>query len=446
MIIVDKALEKCAREGKPVRVAIVGAGVMGRAVARQIRQHVPGMEVVALAARRIGQARDALVEAGYTNLVDCHDCASISEAIRANRPAAVADPLAVGAAEGIDVVVEATGSFEFAAQAVSAAIDGGKHVVLVNAELDATVGPVLKAHADEMGLCYTAADGDQPGVTMNLVRHVRGLGLRVVLCGNIKGLQDRYRTPDTQRGFASQWGLNVNMVTSFADGTKISFEQTVIANGTGMGVAARGMIGLDYSKGDLAKPLVSVEDTVADFAPYIDLDGPGIVDFVVGARPGPGVFVIATTDDAAAKKHLAYMKMGQGPLYCFYVPYHLCHLEVPDSIGRAVLFNDATLAPVGAPTVGVVAAAKRDLTAGEVIDPIGGFLTYGMCENYRIIEREGLLPMGLAEGCRLKRSIGKDRVLTLDDVAFPAERLIDRLYAEQSSLFSEVPSRSRRRA
>lgn len=436
MIIVDKALKARAAKGAPVRVAIVGAGVMGRAITRQIHDHVEGMTVVAIAARRPEQARAAIVDGGYDEPVLCADAGEIAAAIASGKPAITANHLALGGAEGIDVVVEATGSFEFAAQAVEAAIEGGKHIVLVNAEMDATVGPILKTRADAKGICYTAADGDQPGVTMNLARHVQGLGLRVLLCGNIKGLQDHRRTPATQKGFAETWGLNVNMVTSFADGTKISFEQAVIANGMGMGVAVRGMVGPDYTKGDFSKPLVDIEKTMPDLAPHIDLNGPGIVDYVVGAKPGPGVFVLATTEDAAMKKHLAYMKMGEGPLYCFYVPYHLCHFEVPDSIGRAALFDDATLAPAGAPTVGVIAVAKQALNAGDAIDAIGGFASYGMCENYATIQSERLLPMGLAEGCKLIRPVAQDVAITLDDVELPAERLIDRLYAEQASHFA----------
>ena len=435
MIVVDKALKQRAAQGVPIRVAIVGAGVMGRAITRQIHDHVAGMTVVAIAARKPEQAGAAIVDGGYGEPEFCDDAKAIGEAVAGGKPVVTSSCTALGSAEGIDVVVEATGTFEFAARAVEAAIDGGKHVVLVNAELDATVGPILKVRADAMGVCYTAADGDQPGVTMNLVRHVQGLGLRVVLCGNIKGLQDHRRTPETQAGFAAQWGLNVNMVTSFADGTKISFEQAVIANGTGMGVAKRGMVGPDYTKGDFSKPLVDIEKTIPDLAPYIDLEGPGIVDYVVGARPGPGVFVLATTDDALMKKHLAYIKMGDGPLYCFYVPYHLCHLEVPDSIARAALFRDATLAPAGLPTVGVIAVAKRDLVPGDKIDPIGGFKTYGMCENFQVIRREDLLPMGLAEGCTVVKPVRQDDVLTRKDVELPSGRLIDQMYAEQSRHF-----------
>jgi predicted homoserine dehydrogenase-like protein len=440
MIIVDAALKARAEEGKPIRVAIIGAGVMARGITRQIARKVPGMTVVAVAARRIDQARLVFVDAGMGEPVEAGDAAAVTSALAAGRLVITSDHIGLGAADGIDVVVEATGSFEYAAEAMVAAIEGRKHVVLVNAELDGTVGVILKAKADAAGVCYTAADGDQPGVTMNLARHVTGMGLKVVLAGNIKGLQDRYRTPETQRAFAERWGLKPYMVTSFADGTKISFEQAVTANGLGMGVARRGMVGPDYTGGVIGATPQEIDQCIADFAPHIDPTGPGIVDYVVGAKPGPGIFVLATCDDAATAKFLAYMKMGDGPLYCFYVPYHLCHLEVPNSIARAVLFRDATLAPLGAPTVGVIACAKKDLAAGDIIDPIGGFMTYGQCENERTILSERLLPIGLAEGCQLKRPIAKDGFLTLADVELPQGRLIDRLYAEQSAAFFGVSS------
>jgi predicted homoserine dehydrogenase-like protein len=185
-----------------------------------------------------------------------------------------------------------------------------------------------------------------------------------------------------------------------------------------------------------------VEDVMALLAPYIDPKGPGIVDYVVGARPGPGVFVMAIEEDPLDAKHLSYMKMGDGPYFCFNVPYHLCHFEVPSSIARAALLNDATIAPKGAPTVGVIAGAKKDLAAGEIIDQVGGFATYGMCENYDVIERERLLPIGLAEGCRLIRPVAKDAVITRDDVEIPKGRLIDTLYAEQAAIFG-APSLSK---
>src|SRR5207237_7619464 len=125
--------------------------------------------------------------------------------------------------------------------------------VLMNAEIDATIGPILQTYARKYGVILSACEGDEPGVQMNLVRWVKGLGLIPRVIGNIKGLQDPYRNPETQKGFAERWGQNPAMVTSFADGSKISFEQTIVANATGMVVKSRGMSrGAEY-KGDVMK-------------------------------------------------------------------------------------------------------------------------------------------------------------------------------------------------
>jgi predicted homoserine dehydrogenase-like protein len=300
----------------------------------------------------------------------------------------------------------------------------------MNAELDGTVGAILKVHADRAGVVLTGSDGDQPGVTLNLHRFVKGIGVRPVLCGNIKGLHDPYRNPTTQKGFAEKWGQNPQMVTSFADGTKISFEQAIVANATGKRVARRGMYGPTVPAGTPvteAGSLYPLEEL---------LEGPGIVDYVVGAAPGPGVFVLGTHDHPAQRRYLDLYKLGGGPLYCFYTPYHLCHFEVPNSVARAVLFGDAAIAPLGAPCVDVVAAAKVELRAGETLDGLGGYHTYGLAENADAARRGRLLPIGLAEGCRLKRGLPRDAVLTYDDVELPEGRLCDRLRAEQDRYFA----------
>jgi predicted homoserine dehydrogenase-like protein len=309
------------------------------------------------------------------------------------------------------------------------AIDRGKHVILMNAELDGTVGPLLKRKADAKGVIYTNSDGDQPGVIMNLYRFVRGIGVRPVLCGSIKGLHDPYRNPTTQVEFARRWQQKPHMVASFADGTKISFEQALVANATGMGVARRGMTGPTVEEG------TSIEKA-AELLPTKEfMHGAGIIDYVVGASPAPGVFVLGVMEHPAQRHYLALYKLGDGPLYCFYTPYHLCHFEVPNSIARAVLFHDAAIAPLGPPCVEVVATAKRDLRRGEVIDEMGWYMTYGQAENADVTYRDHLLPMGLAAGCQLLRDIPKDRVLTYDDVELPQGRLIDSLRAEQEEMF-----------
>jgi predicted homoserine dehydrogenase-like protein len=160
-----------------------------------------------------------------------------------------------------------------------------------------------------------------------------------------------------------------------------------------------------------------------------------IVDYLVGAEPAPGVFVLGHHDHPVQRAYLDLYKLGAGPLYVFYRPYHLCHFEVPATLARAVLFGDATVAPLDGPRVDVVAAAKRELHAGETLDGIGFFMTYGLAENAEVVAAEKLLPMGLAEGCRLARDVAKDAVLTYADVQVPAGRLCDRLRSEQAARF-----------
>jgi predicted homoserine dehydrogenase-like protein len=429
VIIVDRALEERLAAGNPIQVGLVGAGFMGRGIALQILGSVPGLRLAAIANRTLDRARSAYVEAGVDEVEVVEDTAELEAAVAAGRYAITSDPRVVCEAEQIEAVIEVTGTVEEAAQVALAASEHGKHVILMNAELDGTVGPILKTYADRAGVVFTNADGDQPGVTMNLYRFVRGIGVRPVLCGNIKGLHDPYRNPTTQEGFARQWGQNPTMVTSFADGTKISFEQAIVANATGMRVARRGM------HGPTVEPATHVREAASLFPLDELLDGPGIVDYVVGAEPGPGVFVLGTHDHPQQQHYLNLYKLGEGPLYCFYTPWHLCHFEVPNTVARAVLFGDAAIAPLAGPLVDVVAAAKSDLETGRELDSLGGYTVYGLAENADVARSERLLPIGLAPGCRLARDVAKDEVLTYDDVEVPPGRLSDRLRAEQDARF-----------
>jgi len=431
VIIVDRALEKRQREDNPVRVAMIGAGFMGRGIALQIQNSVPGMELVAISNRHLDGAKRAYQEAGVEEFRAVETRSQLEEAVARRHYAVTEDAMIVCEAEGIDAVIEVTGAVEFGAHVALKAIEHGKHVILMNAELDGTLGSILKVYADKAGVILTDADGDQPGVIMNLYRFVKGLGVKPVLCGNIKGLHDPYRNPTTQEGFARKWGQTSHIVTSFADGSKIAFEQTLVANATGMQVAQRGMFGPTVPVG------TPIQEAAKQFPLDALMDGPGIVDYVVGAEPAPGVFVLGTHDHPVQKHYLNLYKLGKGPLYCFYTPYHLCHFEVPNTVARAVLFGDATITPLGAPQVDVIAAAKIDLKTGQVLDGIGHYMTYGLCENSNVVCDQNLLPIGLAEGCSLKRDIPKDQVLTVDDVAFPEGRLCDRLRDEQNKYFSD---------
>lgn len=428
MIIIDRALQARAEAGNPVKVAMIGAGFMGRGIANQIINSVPGMELVAIYSRQIDAAKHAYTEAGIENLQVVTSVTELEDAIAKHKYAVTEDAFLLCQAEGIDAIVEVTGAVEFGAHVVMQAIAHRKHVIMMNAELDGTVGPILKVYADKAGVILSACDGDQPGVEMNLYRFVKSIGLTPLLCGNIKGLQDPYRNPTTQEAFAKRWGQKAHMVTSFADGTKISFEQAIVANATGMKVAQRGMLGYNFS------------GHVDEMTHMYDVDQlkelGGIVDYVVGTKPGPGVFVFATHEDPKQRHYLNLYKLGEGPLYSFYTPYHLCHFEVPLSVARAVLFQDPVLSPIAGPVVDVVTTAKINLKAGETLDGIGYYMTYGQCENSDIVQKQNLLPMGLAEGCRLKRDIPQDQVLTYDDVELPTGRLCDQLRAEQNAYFA----------
>jgi predicted homoserine dehydrogenase-like protein len=429
MILVDTALAQRAREGRPIRIGLIGAGFMARGVALQIALSVPGMRVAAIANRHLDGALRAYAEAGQTEAQHVDTVAQLERAIARGQCAVTENALLLCQAQGLDAIVEATGTIEHAAAVALEAMAHGKHVVLMNAEVDGTLGPILKTYAERAGVTLTNADGDQPGVMMNLWRFVRGLGVTPVLCGNIKGLHDPYRNPSTQAAFARQWGQNPHMVSSFADGTKISFENAIVANGTGMRVARRGM------HGPTVAPGTPIQDVGALYPLEDLLQGPGIVDYVVGAMPGPGVYVLGTHDHPRQQHYLKLYKMGEGPLYCFYTPYHLCHFEVPNTVARAVLFGDAALTPLDGPRVEVVATAKRDLKAGEVIDGLGGYMSYGLAENAPTARQENLLPMGLAEGCALRRDIPRDQTLRFGDVILPPGRLADRLWREQMTRF-----------
>ncbi|MBE9004985.1 Gfo/Idh/MocA family oxidoreductase [Fortiea sp. LEGE XX443] len=428
MIIIDNALKARAAVGNPIKVGMIGAGFMGRGIANQIINSVPGMELVAIFNRSIDGAKRAYTEAGIEDIQVVSSVSDLEDAIASGKYAVTDDAKLLCQAESIEAIIEVTGAVEFGAHVVMEAIAHRKHVIMMNAELDGTVGSILKVYADKAGVILSACDGDQPGVEMNLYRFVKSIGLTPLLCGNIKGLQDPYRNPTTQEAFAKRWGQKAHMVTSFADGTKISFEQAIVANATGMQVAKRGMLGYDFTG--------HVDDmtNMYDIEQLKELGG--IVDYVVGAKPGPGVFVFATHDDPKQRHYLNLYKLGEGPLYSFYTPYHLCHFEVPLSVARAVLFRDAVMAPIGKPLVDVVTTAKIDLKAGEILDGIGYYMTYGQCENSAIVQAQKLLPMGLAEGCRLKRDIPRDQVLTYDDVELPESRLCDQLRAEQNAYFA----------
>jgi predicted homoserine dehydrogenase-like protein len=387
---------------------------------------VPGIRLLALANRTLEKARLAYTNAGVTDVKAVGAIETLEDRVAAYQPSILEDAQLLCQAANIDVIVDVTGTVEFGAKVALEAIRHGKHLVLVNAELDSTLGPILKFKADRAGVVFTNTDGDEPGVAMTLLRYLKSLGLRPVAAGNLKGLIDRYRTPETQKGFAEKYGQDAVKVTSFADGTKLSMEATILANATGFGIGQRGMFG----------PKCAQVKEMAGLLPKELLLGGGLVDYALGAEPGTGAFVIVHEEHPKKRKELAYYKMGEGPFYVFYTPYHLPHIQLASTIARAVLFKDATVAPVGGPVTEVITVAKRDLKAGEVLDGVGGFMTYGVIEKASVLFKNDLLAMGVSEGCRLLRDIPKDEAIGYFDTERPPGRLIDGLRLEQMTRFN----------
>lgn len=263
---------------------------------------------------------------------------------------------------------------------------------------------------------------------MNLWRYVKSIGMRPMVAGNIKGFHNVHRNPETQRSFAEATKQNPHMVTSFCDGTKVSFENVVVANATGARIHKRGMIGGTYN-GDVenVKDLYDLE--------LIQSHPTGIVDYTIGPNPNAGVYVVAFSDDPHQQHYMKYYKQGTGPLYVFYTPYHLCHMEVPLTLLRAAVLKSAVCAPMGKPIGHVVTISKVALAPGDVLDDIGGFKYYGVAEDADETLRQNLLPVGLAKGAILRNTVAMDHPLTFDDVELPTGRMSDELWGLQNQIF-----------
>ncbi len=430
MIVVDKALAERESAGKPIRVGLVGAGFAGKGFTLQLMGGLPGMRLVAISNRTLSETEEAVrfAQGAFTKADSAEQLEIAIEKNRneAGKVAITSDAMLLCNSPSIDCIVEATGEIEFASQVCMAAFARKKTVVVLNAELDSTLGPILNVKAKQMGAFYAQADGDQPAVIMNLYRYAKSIGFAPVMAGNIKSLQDHRRTPTTQAAFAKNVWQRPKFITSFADGTKISQEMATVANATGFPVQKRSMAGPKCDHVDNAWKCFDMDKLMST----------GLTDYILGAQPSFGVFVLGHCEAQPMKKRwMRVYKMGEGPLYTFYTPYHLSPLEAPNSVGRAVLFKDNPVMPIAGPVCDVVTIAKRDLKAGEVLDGIGGYLTFGGIDNTSVAMRDNLLPMGLSEGCTLKRDLPIDAAVTFDDVEIPPGRLSDRLWAEQVEHF-----------
>lgn len=426
MIVIDKALEKIEKEGKPIKVGLVGFGFAGQGFAMQLLEGIPGMKLVAISNRTYKTIQKGLKLLKVKSYKTAKSQKQLDQFTKNKTLTVTTNFKLLTNSKNIDVIVEATGEVEFGSQVSLNAIKNKKHLVLINAELDATLGPILKKYADEAGVIFTQGDGDQPAVLMRIYRQVKQMGFKPVMVGNIKSLIDPRRTPKTQAAFAKAHWQRPKMITSFADGSKIAFEMATIANATGFPVAKRGMLG----------PRASRVEEAVDLFDKSKMLKTGLTDYILGAEPSFGVFVIAYSKNPVKRRYMNVYKMGKGPFYTFYTHCHLSPIEAPHSVAQAVLFKDASLSPIAGPVCEVITLAKKDLKKGEVLDGIGGFSVYGVLENSNIARKENLLPMGLTDGCVIKRNIKMDEPLTFDDVQILKNRIADRLWKEQIKAFA----------
>jgi predicted homoserine dehydrogenase-like protein len=352
------------------------------------------------------------------------DVAKLTGAVGEKRPAVATTPEIAASVATLDVVIEATGAVELGAREALACIRNKKHFVSLNAETDGTVGALLKRRADEAGIVYTNADGDQPGVIMRMIEYCRGCGFDVLAAVNCKGFMNVDATPDSIREWAVRQNTSPRMTCAFTDGTKMNIEQNVVCNATGLIPAKRGMIGVKTDQ----------RNAVRDFEATGALGGgPGIVDYTLGGDFGGGIFIIARGQDPNfCAPYLKYLKMGEGPNYMFLRPYHLCHVETPLSAAEAVVYGEATIAPMGRPVAQTITIAKRDLKAGETLDGIGGFNQYGEVEVAD--KARGLLPIGLAENVRLRRDVRRGEAIPEDAVELNESSLLVKLWREQQKM------------
>ncbi len=410
-------LSRLSNLPRPIAVGIIGAGTMGRGLYYQTTL-TPGMTCVALADIDLQRAVSCVKAAGQRfEVVETPE--QIAHAIEHQVVCICSDGALIAASPGVDVVVEASSAIEEAGRFAEQALLHRKHLVLMNAEVDLIFGPYFAALAEENGVICTSCDGDQYGVIKRLWDEATLWGIEPVLAGNIKGFLDRHANPTTIIPEADKRHLDYRMATAFTDGTKLGIEMALIANALGLRTDVPGMHGPKAAHVREALDLFDLEAC---------RDSGGMVDYLLGAEPGGGVFVVGRCEEAFQRRMLAYYKMGSGPFYVFYRPYHLCHIEAMRSIAEASLDGVSLLKPSFGFRTNVYAYAKRDLCEGEGLDGIGGYTCYGLIENARDPVPNRGLPICLAGGALLQRGVSRDEKIFLKDVELSRSSDAWRLY------------------
>lgn len=393
-----------------IKVGIIGIGSIGKGLVYQT-YHTPGMKPVAIADINIEKAIACAKWLGLDYKV-VSSIEQLNHAIKSRKVAVCEDGELIASSEQIDVLVESSNALAQGAKHVILAIDHNQHVVMMNYEAELMYGPYLLQLANEQGIVYTCADGDQPTVIKKLVDDIEFWGFDLVMAGNIKGYLDRYTNPTKIKPEADKRSLDHKMCSSYTDGSKVCVEMAVLANALNLRTAVPGMYG------HRANSVHDIFDLI-DFN-KIWKDRQPVVDYLLGAEPKGGVFAIGYTESKFQQYTLEWFppSMGPGPFYVFYRPYHLGHIEAMACVAEAYLDGSARLQPNYGMKTNVFSYAKKGLKQGEIVDGMGGYAAYGLIENITDTNKNSGLPICIAENLKLKRDIKKDERINLEDVEY----------------------------
>ncbi len=429
-------------EGRPIRVAQIGAGKFGTMILAQLRL-MRGVQLVALADLDLVRARSAAVRAGWAPdaFAEATSASAANDVARGGRTALVPSGELAAQCE-VDIVIEATGHEAAGALHAVRAIEAGRSVIMVTVEADVVVGPYLHELARRNGVVYSLAYGDQPALICELIDWAQTCGLRVVAAGKGTKYMPEYRrsTPSTALeiyGFTAEQiaggDFNPKMFNSFLDGTKSAIEMVAVANASGLRAPDGGL---------------SFTPTPAEGLAQRYADAGGIVDVVTcmdergGFVPGNlrwGVFVVFTSDDAYARKTFDEYGLSTdatGQFAAMWRPYHLIGLELGVSIARVGGRGEPTGAPRFGQSCDVIGATRQAMRAGDLIDGEGGFACYGSIADARSVRERRLVPLGLASGLRLIRDVPQDHPIGLDDVDVPADSFLWQLRRAQDAMLA----------
>lgn len=429
MLNINTALRKLDECGKHINIGLVGAGQMGRGIVTQVFQ-MKGMRIPIIANSTVAKATETFQLAGVDrdDIVVTNTVSEAEVAIKGGKFVVTEDFEVVTKVAPVDVIIEATGVPEIGSQTALKAIYNGKHIVMLNVETDATVGPILKKKADSAGIVYTVSAGDEPGAIKELYDFADALGFNVIAVGKGKNNPiNRDATPDTLRKQALEKGVNPRMLTSFVDATNTMIELTAVSNALGFVPSQRGLIG----------PFAKIEDLPRLFSLKEQggiLDRYQVVDYVLGIAPG--VFAVVSSEYQITREIMKYVSMGDGPNYVLYRPFHLVCIETPLSAARAFLYKEPTIAPAGAPVSETVAVAKKDLKAGEHLDGIGGYTVYGVIDTAENAGKDNAVPIGLInDKTVLKTDVKKGETITYDMVTLDEDSTVLQLRRLQDKTF-----------